>query len=74
MLGFRYPSKKALREAIAAGKLVRFSSHVQDSSVVRPEYTGDDGNYPVVGPDAYNSRKWYATLEVKDNLVVRILE
>ncbi len=57
----RFASKKALTEAVKAGRV----TYLEATSVFGNEYDGPvsgapDGTYYVVGPDPYKSRKWYA--------------
>jgi len=35
------------------------------------EYDGKDGRYTIVGPSPYN-RKWYATVTVKNGIIVKV--
>ena len=68
MMGYTAPSKKAIKDAIkgnpgADGNLVLFFVNVQETSFFGPEQRVP-GENTVVGPDAYTSRKWYATLTV----------
>lgn len=61
-----FPSKKAIKEAIAAGKEV---------SVYVVDYFGDgsipDGKHSIVGPEPYK-RKFYGTVTVKGGLLTSI--
>lgn len=65
-----YPSKKAIKEAIAAGRTVYF----EDPSLFNPQPFSSDNvpagrGIPFVGPSAY-SRKYYGTISVgKDGKV-----
>jgi len=65
MLGARYPTKKSLKESI--GKPLRYI----ETSIFGPEYT-PNGTFPVVGPDPYTNRKWYATVTMKDGLITKV--
>ena len=65
MLGATYPTKKALKENI--GKPL----HFQETSMFGQEYT-DDGQFAVVGPDAYRSRKWYATVTMQNGVIAKV--
>ena len=76
MMGYRAPSKKAIKDAIAGkdgsdARLLNFESRMQETSFFGPEYKGD-GIYTVVGPDAYTKRSWYGNLTVRDGRVVRV--
>lgn len=55
----RLATKKALKEAVKAGKAITVHSESLFSSEV------PDGTHVMVGPSPYN-RKWYATVTVKD--------
>ena len=61
--GFKF--KKDLRQAV--GQVF----HPVETSFFGPEYKGD-GQYAVVGPDAHTKRDWYATVTVKDGLIVKV--
>lgn len=60
-----FPTKKALKEAVAAGEQVRIFS---------------PGGWPVKdnerefveGPHAPKPHSWYATVELKDGVVVKV--
>lgn len=59
----RFPSKKAMKDAIATASL-------EATSVFGNEYDGPvsaapAGDYFVVGPDPYKSRKWFAHITIK---------
>lgn len=62
MMGASYKTKKDLKAAI--GQPLR---HVE-TSFFGPEYK-ENGTFSVVGPDAYNNRKWYATVTMKDGKI-----
>ena len=64
--GSRPNSKKAVREAIAVGARVSLEA----TSMFGNEYDGPvsdapDGQYHVVGPCPYTSRRFYGTVTVK---------
>jgi hypothetical protein len=67
----RFPTKKALREAIQAGSDVALES----TSMFGNEYGGwisqheGDATFTVVGPDPYTSRKWYAQIIKKGDTI-----
>jgi len=66
----RFPSKKALREAVAAGSWVALEA----TSMFGNEYDGaledaPEDTYTVVGPDPYTNRKWYATITKRDGKI-----
>jgi hypothetical protein len=65
----RPKTKKALKEAIDSDP---DSVYLQATSVFGNEYDGGvtdapNGTYYVVGPDPYNSRKWYAQVIKTDS-------
>jgi hypothetical protein len=62
--GQRPKSKKAVKEAVAAGESVA----LQATSVFGNEYDGPvteapDGSYTFVGPDPYTKRNFYGTIK-----------
>lgn len=67
----RSPSKKAVREAVAADpSRVRLEA----TSVFGNEYDGPvskapDGRYSFVGPDPYRNRRYYGTIVVSDGKI-----
>ena len=61
MLGALYKTKQVLKESI--GKELRY----EETSIFGAEYKSD-GKFCVVGPSPY-VRKWYAEVEMKDNLI-----
>jgi hypothetical protein len=68
--GERFASKKALKEAIGTAWL-------EATSIFGNEYDGPVssapvGDYFVVGPDPYKSRKWYARITVGQGGKVRV--
>jgi outer membrane lipoprotein SlyB len=65
MMGASYSTKKDLKESV--GKPLRFV----ETSLFGQEYK-DDGTFTVVGPDAYNDRKWYATVTMKNGLIEKV--
>lgn len=75
MMGYRAPSKKAIKDAIAGtgdARLLNFWNRYQETSVFGSEARVPGDNL-VVGPDAYTSRKWYGTLTVDaDGKVVKV--
>lgn len=78
MMGYRAPSKKAIKDAIKALReaggpgeasvpaILRFHRNVQETSMFGLEATVP-GQNTVVGPDAYTDRRWYATLTVDES-------
>ncbi len=68
--GNRPRSKKAVKEAIAAGHQV----NIEATSVFGNEYDGPvedapDGTYTFVGPDPYTARKFYGTITKRNGTV-----
>lgn len=68
--GGRFASKKALREALAAGENVSLEA----TSLFGNEYGGyisdaPDGDYFIVGPDPYTKRSWYAHINIKGAVI-----
>ena len=65
MMGASYPTKKALKESV--GKPLRYV----ETSMFGEEYK-PNGTFAVVGPDAYRSRKWYATVTMENGLIKKV--
>lgn len=70
MIGARnVKTKKALKEL----KGQNFSKYYVETSMFGNEYPEDgNGRITMVGPCAYTSRKWYATVTVKDNIITKV--
>ncbi len=66
MMGYYAPTKKALKGMIGEEFLP------VETSMFGPEYKGD-GDYTVVGPDPYESRKWFACVTVKDGKITKVI-
>ena len=64
-MGAAYKTKKILKESI--GQPLQYV----ETSMLKLEYT-PNGTFAVVGPDAYRDRKWYATVTMRDGLIVRV--
>ena len=62
MMGASYPTKKVLKEAI--GQPLRYV----ETSMFGSEFKLD-GTFCVVGPDAYNNRKWYAEVTMRNGVI-----
>lgn len=86
MMGYRAPSKKAIKDAIKiaasdpafehfvmTGSYLDFWSRVQETSMFGAE-SKVPGDNLVVGPDAYTNRRWYATLTVDSNGIVTAIK
>lgn len=71
--GRNFKSKKALREALAAGQVV----HMTDTSAFNSRGTVEpDALSPIdviVGPDPYNQRDWYANVKPGRDGKLRVL-
>lgn len=65
MLGANYKTKKLLKESV--GKPLKYV----ETSLFGPEYH-HNGKLTVVGPCPYKHRNWYAIVEMKDGLIVRV--
>ena len=68
MPGCYLKTKKALKELV--GQPTGNCQFVE-TSVFGPEIERD-GAFCVVGPDPYNSRKWYAEVTVQNGVVVKV--
>ena len=60
-----YTTKKQLKAGIGTVPSFIETSHFGN------EYKGD-GAYPVVGPDPYTSRKWYAEVTVEGGIITKV--
>ena len=65
MMGASYPTKKALKASI--GKPLRYVETAMFGSEYKP-----NGRFTVVGPCAYTSRKWYATVTMENGLIKKV--
>ena len=65
MIGARYPTKKSLKESV--GKPLRYI----ETSMFGLEYK-ENGNFCVVGPCPYTSRKWYAEITMENGLIKKV--
>lgn len=61
-----FPSKKALKAAVAAGESVEVFSP-------GPFPAKQDGRMSVEGPHYPKPHSWYAVVEVKDGLVTKVV-
>lgn len=64
MLGAIYKTKKLLKESV--GKNLRY----EETSMFGAEYVST-GTFAVVGPFPHK-RVWYATVTMKDDLIVKV--
>ncbi len=65
MMGASYSTKKDLKAAI--GKPLRYVETSMFGAEFKP-----DGQFCVVGPDAYTNRKWYANVTMRDGLIAGV--
>jgi hypothetical protein len=67
----RPATKKALKTAIAEdpGSVVLEATSMFGNEYGGPVVNAPDGNYFVVGPDPYTSRKWYGKITVSGDAV-----
>lgn len=66
MMGYHVATKKILKQEVG-----RYFTPVE-TSMFGNEYKGD-GVYTVVGPNAFNNRKWYANVTVKEGKIVKVV-
>lgn len=69
-LGGQYATKKALREAVKAGARPEVVAHTPFGTKRGRQV--EAGRHPLCGPSEY-SRKWYATVEVEDGHIVKVV-
>ena len=68
MMGIRgFKTKKELKAAVGQ----RRPSFIE-TSMFGNEYKGDDGTYSVVGPNPYTKRDWYASVTVRNGIIVKV--
>jgi len=66
MMGvYGYKTKKQLKASVGQG--LRYV----ETSMFGNEYRST-GKFCVVGPDAYNDRRWYAQVTMKDDIIVKV--
>lgn len=63
---FDYPTKKSLKEAMASGEIV----HCFQAGPFGPDVK--DGSVCLEGPHYPKPHTWYATAQVKDNVVLSV--
>lgn len=68
--GERFASKRALKDAIGTASLEATS--IFGNEYDGPVFSAPAGDYFVVGPDPYKSRKWYARITVRQDGVVKV--
>jgi hypothetical protein len=83
LMGYTAPSKKAIKDAVklmdreldieGLNPVLDFWANVQETSLFGTE-SKVPGENIVVGPDAYTSRKWYATLTVNEHGIVTAIK
>ena len=64
-----FPTKKAFKEAVASGKKVRLYA---PGLSPHPRHRKQDGTETVEGPHYPKPHSWYARVEVKDGIVVKV--
>lgn len=69
MPGATYPTKKALKAAIGTSMRGRF---VETSHFGEEWPKNGTGDVTVVGPCPYTARKWYATVTLRDGVIVKV--
>ena len=62
MMGAGYATKKELKQAV--GQPLKYV----ETSMFGSEYR-ENGTFCVVGPDAYNNRKWFASVTMEGGLI-----
>jgi len=65
MLGTNYKTKKELKASV--GKRLDYI----ETPIFGPEFK-PNGTNTVVGPDPCTNRKWYAAVECKDGIIVKV--
>lgn len=70
MLGYRAPSKKAIKDSIMSGEPMG-DERIVETSMFGAEYKGD-GEYTVVGSDPERNRKWFAQLTFENGKVIKV--
>ena len=63
---YGYKTKKQLKTAGIGTK-----PDFIETSFFGPEYKGD-GVYPVVGPDPYTARNWFAQITITNGLISKV--
>lgn len=60
-----FKTKKELKQAVGT------KPDFIETSFFGPEYKGD-GVYPVVGPDPYTARNWFAQITITNGLISKV--
>jgi len=68
MMGCTFATKKELKGA--KGECIR--DFIQETSIFGKEYKPNLEGVPVVGPDAYTKRKWFAQIWIKDDILIKV--
>lgn len=68
---FNFPTKKALKEAVSAGKSVRV--HQPNADIFGGDGSIPDGRVCIEGPHYPKPHSWYASVEVKSGLIVKVI-
>jgi len=63
-----FPTKKALREAVAAGKKIG----VFQPNNIFGARTPSNGRVCVEGPHSPQPHRWYASVELRDGFIVKV--
>lgn len=68
------PTKKALKERIAAYPATVWFYGTSDFGPFQGDYRDlvEGTRYSVTGPDPYNNRRWYATVEKLPNGTIKV--
>ena len=72
-MGCYVQSKKELKEKFMGAEVSKMIEDgvIVETSMFGPEYNGDMF-YPIVGPDPYKNRKWFAEIKVEGGKIVKI--
>ena len=66
-MGYDAPSKKYMKENMIGQPFTP-----EETSMFGNEYKGD-GDYVIVGPDAYRNRKWFAEVTVVEGKIAKVI-
>ena len=67
-----YKTKKAMREAFEAGEKIAVYQPGQSVGFF-PDYANTDGRVAIEGPHYPEPHRWYASVEIKDSVITRII-
>lgn len=65
MLGASYKTKAELKKSV--GQPLKYI----ETSLFGPEFK-ENGKFPVVGPDPYTKRSWYAEVTMENGLIKKV--